>query len=213
MRKFTIATFAFLFSGIVAVQAQNEDYTHVFSAGAGYSLTGSVVKKAFTLLELSSEVETSVTPALQLTYDHGFNNWFSVGLAGSIQSMQFNYDGDFTYDSDGDDELDSTVTGVWDLSTNRYNVALRLLFHYGNDGEMDLYSGVRPGMTGWLSSFSSDVEGVESEDVSDTFNGSRVSFAIIPIGIRGYLNDYIGLNFELNFGSPYLAYGGICFRM
>lgn len=208
-----VALFAASLGMAQQANAQNDDYKHTLTVGAGYSLTGALLKTAFDAAELSNDVSTYVTPAIGLTYDHGLTNWFSIGVAGTTQPMKFEYDGDFTYDSDDDGFADSTVTGNWNFKANRFNVALKLLFHYANSGKVDLYSGIRPGMTGWSTTFSSDVEGVEAEDLGTSFSGSRMSFGVIPFGMRGYFNDNIGLNFELNFGSPYLVTGGIAYRL
>jgi len=176
--------------------AQNEEYKHVGSASIGLSLTGVLIN----LLDEASPdatIEVKSTPALQLTYDYGIKKFFSIGLAVGYQ--QFGIDAeDFTYTNI--DDVD--VTEDFSADFSRLNVAIRPLFHYANNDDLDLYSGFRIGVLN--NRFTSDSTN-DDLDIDGFENLTRLSFGITAFGLRYYFTDNIGAGFEINLGAPYIT--------
>lgn len=176
-----------VFSVSYAMHAQNETYKSTICVNGGFSLVGTIISAA--------NGETTSVPAIQVTYDRGISNWFSLGGAVSYQSMKIDYtDVDF---------------GNYKTSLNRLNFALRALFHYANSGKVDLYSGLRLGYTNWnVSSTSTDPD----YDPESVFKGGGFAPQVILFGFRGYFTDHIGLNSELTVGAPHYFSIGLNYR-
>ncbi|NJO69913.1 MAG: hypothetical protein HC830_12085 [Bacteroidetes bacterium] len=64
-------------------------------------------------------------------------------------------------------KIDYTDINYGDYRTkiNRLNVAARALFHYGNSGKIDMYSGLRLGYTNWGVSTNSKDPDYVADDV------------------------------------------------
>lgn len=178
------------------VQAQNEQGQSTVTAGVGYSLIANLVNSA---LDTYDSIDNSSVPTIAITFDHALTDKFSLGIAASIQ----NSSADFV-----DTYLDANQVLQTDnvsASLTRYNVAIRPLFHYGGNDALDLYSGLRIGITGWASSYESN-----QDDFSvGGFDGSRLSVGLVAFGMRYYFTDNIGVNFDLQVGAPYIISGGI----
>lgn len=119
-----------------------------------------------------------------------------VGAAVSYQVMGYEYT---DYGSNNED---------FKTTIYRSNFAIRGLFHYGNNDMLDMYSGVRFGMTNWT--FKTDYDGADydvEQDVSFS-NGTLGAPQLILFGIRGYFYENWGANLEFAIGSPhYLSIG------
>lgn len=162
----------------------------------GQSLTGALVRSAEDVLATGS-VDIGGTPALQLAYDYGLTDWFSLGAAFSFQTFGFDYTG---YEFVNSDNM--LVTEDFTARTSRMTAALRPLFHYGNKGgKLDLYSGLRLQYVFWSGSNDSSDPTFEVAD----FTGGRPGVGIIPFGLRYFFTDNIGAGVELMWGAPYLA--------
>jgi hypothetical protein len=202
--------FSLLLSVLVltTASAQNADYRNVLSFNAGYSLfntLASAQEKDVTATEFSA----SALPTLQLAYDHGFGKSFSLGGAVSFNNLKSSAKG-FEF-IDANDDVKVTD---YDLTVNRITIGARTLFHYGNKGKLDMYSGARLGIGIW----SFDAKGSNANfDVEEEFGQLRSGVApqiqIIPFGLRGYVTENIGIGFETAIGSPYMASLQLTYRM
>ncbi|NJK95016.1 MAG: hypothetical protein HC905_09000 [Bacteroidales bacterium] len=153
----------------------------------GFSLVGTIISAA--------NGQTSSIPAIQVTYDYGISDFFSLGAAVSHQGMKIDYT-DINY-------------GDYRTKINRLNVAARALFHYGNSGKIDMYSGLRLGYTNWgVSTNSKDPDYV----ADDVVKGGGFAPQVILFGFRGYFSEHIGLNSELAVGAPHYFSIGLNFR-
>jgi opacity protein-like surface antigen len=184
--------------------AQNGDYKSNIYAGAGFSLAGAL----FDALGAggTGEVTTNSLPAIQLNYDYALTPRVSAGLAFSYQGFGFDVN-DYQY-LDQDFNL---VTEDFSADLQRTNIALRVLFHYGNSEKLDMYSGVRVGMTNWVSK-------INSSDPNNDFFGADLSgwsFApqLIGFGMRYYVTDNIGLSLETALGAPHFLSIGANYRL
>lgn len=189
MKKIIIA-FAALLLTSTSVFAQ--DYKSTVTADAGFSLVGSVIR---IVVNVDTIGGYSSIPVMQLSYDYMITDFLSAGAAGSYQQYKF-----------------SDNTGK--IVLKRMNFALRALFHYGKSDKLDMYSGIRLGMTNW--GFSYDVDSgdptLAALEGSDSLTGIHFSPQLVAFGIRGYFTDNIGANIEFAVGAPYFMMGGINYR-
>lgn len=183
-----------------AVKAQNEEGQSVVTLGAGYSLVNNIVKSG---LETYSDVNVKSVPTIALTYDYGLTDNFSLGVAAAYQSVS----GEFT-NTYFDNNLD-LQTETAKSSFSRMNIAIRPLFHYGGSDKLDLYSGLRVGMLFRNSEVESEQENI---DLFGDLSGSRVSIGIVAFGMRYFVSDNIGINMDLQVGTPYIMSAGVAAR-
>lgn len=212
------------------IQAQNEEYRHTITGNVGASGVGIIVG----LLDLgntdSLETATGINnfkafarPALQLNYDFGLVKWFSVGAGISYQKMGVSFE-DLEWDLAGEAHS-SDFSG----KLGRLNISIRPLFHYANNGKVDLYSGFRLGVTDWIfnvqaTDLGTDEDaffeqiGIENpgiqfaDNIDATQHVPNFAFQVIPFGMRAYITDNIGLNFETALGAPHFFSGGLSVR-
>lgn len=204
MKSYFPALFFFLFCCSTHLSAQ--DYKHSFTLNAGGSAVGFLINLADDLSGPDDDLNTRSIPAIQFAYDYHVNNWFSIGPALSYQNFGIQIS-DLTYtNSDG-----NTVTEDADLSINRFNLAVRPLFHYGK--KLDLYSGFRIGAT--QLGIKNNSSGDSVEDTNDELNAFRpgLGVQVVLFGLRGYFNNNFGLNFEIGVGAPHFISTGINYRM
>jgi len=184
----------------INLQAQEKSEHKISITGnVGLSLVGSLIDVSD--LDAAAEYSTKVLPAAQLSADYFVTNWLSMGVAGSYQFMQINYT-DY-----GDNNVDFST------NINRINVAFRPLFHYVNKGRVDMYSGLRLGLTNWGINTTETVENYEATDYISFNSGTLFAPQLVAFGIRGYFTDFIGANIEFAIGAPHYISGGITLRL
>lgn len=202
MKKGLQFSLVLIFAAFQAM-AQSPDYRSTLSVNAGFSAVGSLISVSD---NFSDNTKSYAVPAIQVTYDKGIQKWFSLGLAASYQAMGIEYK-DYEYTQDGE-----TVSEDFKTSISRLNVAIRPLFHYGNLNRLDMYSGLRVGVTNW--SINTQTNDPEYDPENDVSFGNGVNFAaqIILYGLRGYFTDNLGANFELALGAPHYFSMGLNYR-
>lgn len=181
--------------------AQSPEHKHNVYLGAGFSLVGGL----FDLGSNGDTVNTNSSPALQLTYDYSVSKVITIGAAFSRQSYTFAFN-DYTYTDPNSGNL---VTESFSGQLNRTNIAARVLFHYGNKGKLDMYSGLRLGMTNWAGNFETTDPNF---DQFDSFNGWAFAPQLIPFALRYYPAANVGLSFETAVGAPHLFTTGLNYR-
>jgi|TARA_B110000908_G_C10082675_1_gene370307 opacity protein-like surface antigen len=197
MKKFILALsmIGFMFNA----NAQDSEGASVATVGLGYSFFNNIIKNS---LETYSDVEVKSVPTIALTYDFALTDNFSIGVAGAFQNVS----GEFTnqyIDQNFDIQTEIATTKV-----SRLNIALRPLFHYGDGDRLDLYSGIR---VGYL------IRNVETETNDELLNvlgdldGNRFALGLVPFGMRYFFTDNLGVNMDLQIGTPYVVSGGIAF--
>lgn len=227
-----ISIVCFFSFGKNIVSAQNADFRNNVSFNLGAN-SFHWLRRAFN--EQSNPGDTvqyrygrlSTTPTFQLSYDYALKSWFSVGAALSYNGLRYSYD---------DVQYKGQNIGNIVLRGNRTTVGGRALFHYGNRNAMDFYSGFRLGVGIWTGRLSLDTNDELANDLLDKidedlkgyvpgFIRRRITqnpgastgfvapqFQFIPIGVRGYITDNIGIGGELAFGSPYYASINVNYR-
>lgn len=186
--------------GFNAMNAQNDVHKNVVSVTAGYSLFNVAGKAASQ--DVAQGATYNASPTFQGSYDYGFGKVFSLGGAISYNEANTSADNYSWTDAAG-----NVSVGNYDVRVARTTVGLRALFHYGNKGRIDMYSGVRLGLGIWNIKFSSTNP---EFDPATEFEGLRSrgvlpQVQVIPFALRGYITENIGLGFETAIGSPYMA--------
>lgn len=181
------------------LNAQKTDGGVAFNGGVGLSMFGIL---GSINLNIPDEVtiESNATPCFTGALDFGMQNKLSIGVGGGYQS----YDQVIKNYSYLNDNLEEVI-GEFSYSLTRINAGARILYHFGNNN-IDAYVGIKPGVNIYQFTAKSDIE------VPDWVRTSGATFAlqVIPIGLRAYLNDYIGIFFETGVGAPSFVSAGIC---
>lgn len=201
MKKFiSIFTICILFQflNVNNAKAQKETGQIAVGAGVGWSLTGGVVK-------LFSDGEINVSPVWNGTVDYGLTDNFSMGAAFGYQTFKLFFDNN-QYVNNANILVSEDVK--WTFS--RMNIALRPLFHFGRNEDLDMYTGLRVGIIKWGDSHDSSDPNFE-DGYAITFQGTFGFQALF--GMRVYFSDMIGMHFEAGLGAPFLIEGGISLRL
>ena len=153
-------------------------------------------------METYSDVKVKSVPTIALTYDFALTDNFSIGVAGAYQNVS----GEFT--NEYFDENLNLQNEVATTKVSRLNIALRPLFHYGNGDKLDLYSGLRVGYL--IRNVKTETKD-EALNVLDDLDGNRFALGLVPFGMRYFFTDNLGVNMDIQVGTPYVVSGGIAF--
>lgn len=202
MKKNVIILLAILFLGFSSSKIYAQDYKSTAGIDVGLSALGGVLKAIMKSDTIPNGVSYKTIPVLQFTYEYMVAKKISVGVAASHQYYKAQDDNTSDY-----------------AKITRSNFAIRGLFHYGNSDKLDMYSGIRLGLTKWgvdykitLDETDPTVEQFQRE-AEDYINGTYV-FApqLVAFGMRYYFTDNIGAHGEFSIGSPYFISAGVNFR-
>lgn len=201
----------------LAVYGQDLVFKSNVQGGIGQSLLGISLKLG---QKATSEYEVKVGPVYSASYTYFFTHWFSLGAAASTQTL------DLVYFVDEGNEIREVGVEV-----KRLNIALKPLIHYYNKGNIDVYSGLRVGMSNWSFQFLSDDDAVDqmaflNEPIvlfgpNSFFRNSEnklihkatlPSVQLVCLGVFGYFKSNIGLGGEFGLGSPYVCSAYISIR-
>ena len=173
MKKFLIAFIAILiFLSPNVSKAQSKD-EWVLSTGLGYSVAYELLNK------------NGGSGPKYLNADYGTNDHFSLGVGISRFSIK-----------------DGGLFGNTNLTGRSTNIGTRLLWHFGDNDNLDIYAGLRLGII--ISNFN---------DISWHEGGLGLSIPRVLFGVRTYFDNNVGFNFEVGSGLPYIFNGGIVYRI
>ena len=198
MKKILLGLGVVALLSTTAVQAQNEKGQMAISVGAGQSLLGS-------LYSANDVQNVNVTPVINGMFDFAVSDVVSMGLGLSYQSISSELDW-FYLDPATNTFIDETVKETM----TKLNIGVRCNFHYarGIDG-LDMFSGFRIGYTNWgFKSSSADPNYVGAISINMPF-----AIQIVPVAIRYYFTDMIGIHLETGLIGPYMIAGGISLKM
>ncbi len=217
MKKITSFFFCLL-SFLSIATAQNEMYPSTISVTAGvsgYQLGSNLFNVLIKNVNIKGLESTTLhsTGTYQIAYDHAINPRFSLGVAVSKQKTTFDLQSATVtigvsplIDSLLKLEGRNSFAGTASATTTRTNLAVRGLVHYGTE-QLDMYSGLRLGMSIWNGAFQSDISGLQVTDITKKLKLKGAFFApqLVLFGLRGYVTDHIGLGAELAVGASYFA--------
>lgn len=210
---------AFLLT-ISVTNAQNEQYKFTGTINQGNSFMGIFFRTA----GVSKYVSSYSKPAFQASFDYGIKKWVSAGLAVSYQKMGFTIS-DYEIKTQWD-----TISQDVVIDLSRLNISGRALFHYGNKGRIDMYSGIRLGYHRYAISYNtteilfdilSDYEEfdrivkllrIKPEDIWNPIVRNKFGYQLVLFGFRAYIAENVGLNAELALGKPHFCSAGITYR-
>jgi hypothetical protein len=204
MKKILILAAAVFTLAVVAptkAVAQKYMGQTVVGANGAFSLVGLLMTTTFKAIDNVEGLSTNVTPGMSGTVDVGITDRFSIGGAHFIQVATAKWTS-YT-DTNG-----VIKTGDFHYRMMRQNTALRLLFHFGDNDDLDTYFGIRLGYSYWNTS-SNDPEVDQFLDL-DKFKGKFWPQAIF--GVRYFFIPVLGVNAELALGFPYYLSVGVNFR-
>jgi hypothetical protein len=200
-----IALFFFMLIAC-AVFAQSEGYRSTASLQTGlngYMLLSRIVADGIEYTDANGIVATvnsTATPTFGLSYDYGFSKLFSLGISFGYNSLSVSSNNLAYIDANGTTRTD----GIFDLNLRRFNIAIRPLFHYGKNPKLDMYSGLRLGISSWSGGLDTNIPELETDEIAaSSFLGINPGVALIPFGLRYYFTDNFGAGFETHIGPPY----------
>lgn len=194
--------------------AQNMETRQNFSLNTGFSLTGALLRgsQAFgnlitsDSLSIGNPTTVTVVPALQLNYDYALSKRISLGVGASYQNFGLESKNNRMIFLDND--LNPTNED-FAAQIHRFNVGLRVLFHYLPEGKADLYSGARLGWTHWRTPVT-----LEGDPAAwETFTNNFFAAQFIPLGFRYTISQGFGFNIETGIGAPHFLSLGLNYRM
>jgi len=192
---------------LLSLNLFSQDYKHKISANVGTSLWGTTTN-LLNSINLEFINKSYASPVFQLGYSAKLSPIFSLGVAVSHQKFNFN----ITF-------ADKNITNA-DILIKRSNVGIRGLFHYLDNNVIDLYSGGRVGLTVWKINANAEAldNFLNSYDFNLPFNtdysmlGTALSFQLVLFGADFYITKNIGINTEINLGTPYYSTVGLNYK-
>jgi len=163
----------------------------IFNGQAGYKLLGIVGPPTSNTLPNTC---IKNNPVWHGTLDYEVDQTTSVGIAYGVHTT----DEIFTSGVNANVVVGRRV---------RTDVALRLLMLYGNEDNLDLYSGIRIGYK------MDDLYPDTAAPVSSFNTNDRMTFGLMLIGMRYWATDYLAFTMEVNFGRPFIANIGIATQL
>ncbi len=233
MKKISLLFFALSIIGS-SIFAQNADFKNTVSIQTGASLfnafKGGVNGINADSVRFSKGGFSNV-PTIAVAWDYGISKGFSLGISGAYAQAKASVNDLEVANKKGVFEK----YGNFAITVPRTTFGVRALFHYGNKGRMDLYSGLRLGVSLWSVKLSGKIDqdvlaraineianqtGLPDATLNNGFGNklkTKASFAtgsaqLILFGLRGYVTNNIGINFELAAGAPYAASLGLDYR-
>lgn len=194
------------------IRGQSHDNTSHTQISLGAGIGASAYPAFFTIIENldeSNSFTTSHGPAYTGHIEWNPNRHLSFGLNGGFQKLEQNITG-FTFDVG-----DSLYTvDQFNYSLNRTNVGLCAKLYYDKNNDIDIYSGVKLGLS--IFKIKVDVNDdllLNELEKNLRFPMSTPSFQLIILGIKYYPTKYIGLFGELSIGAPAIVQAGISVRI
>ncbi len=197
--KKQLVILSLLISGITTNNtfAQSKKGESVITAGVGMSLYFNVL----TTQSVTNGANTSSLPTLNLTYDYGITESFSLGIAIGHNRLSVTENERAYYDPFGTLLVEQPT-----IHLSRTNIALRPMFHWGNNERLDWHAGLRLGYSIW--SFSDDSKDPFYTSVNGVSSLGLPSFQILT-GSRIYFTDNLGMTIDVGIGTPYFASIGL----
>ena len=190
-----------------AGRAQEETpvYPSHLRANIGLSTVGFFARLA-NHVGVVANIDVSNYPALQLAYTYRFYDRVSLGIGVSRQVFSIRYR-NYQYQQGGTTLFDNFTTYV-----RRFNIAGLALVHYNRGSRLELYSGLRLGITRWtVDTNAKDINYTVGRFLSFAL-GTQLAPQLILVGGNTYFAPHFGANMEIGIGAPHLFSLGIGYR-
>jgi opacity protein-like surface antigen len=204
-KSFSIAAAALMLFFVTApkqAEAQKYQGQVVVGANGAFSLVGLFMTSVFNVAGNNiTGLTTHTIPGLSGTVDVGITDRFSLGIAHFYQSSNASW-------SSYTDSSGNTQTGDYHLRITRQNTAVRALFHFGDNDDLDPYFGIRLGYSYWSTNTNVPNSGY-------LYDAARFTGHFWPqalFGIRYFFVPNVGVNTEIALGFPYYLSAGVNVR-
>ncbi|HSY77619.1 MAG TPA: hypothetical protein VK890_12215, partial [Bacteroidia bacterium] len=105
-----------------------------------------------------------------------------------------------------------TYPGYYTEYLTRLNISLRVLWDAVSTKGIEMYYGIRCGLSYWTDEIPDAIQPVPSSMLAMGQNRRTLPSIQFPIGARLFFSDFLALNLELALGTPYFVEGGLTFR-
>lgn len=184
-------------------------YSQTESFKTNVSVTGLWSLKGFKIYDFAATPVGIIPfwyPGTQINAERRFGEKIGLGVAFSMQRMGLNYiDWSFINEDNRWDVGDFTTT------LDRYNIGIKLLYHYNSEEYMTFYSGVRVGYSFWRYA-TNQVDPRYKISSIDYGRDESYSMQIIVMGFQYYIYKQVGFTGELALGNPFFLSAGLVCR-
>jgi hypothetical protein len=141
--------------------------------------------------------------AYNCVIDYSINKRISVGIGGAYQWVN---------DNPSEEPQNSSVNSLETEKISRYNISGRILYHFLKHTTVDIYAGVRAGVSGWSEQIVSNSQAANAILYKTTIPTSKQGSFQVLGGFMIPVYHCIGIHAELGVGTPYIIEAGITFR-
>jgi hypothetical protein len=183
-------------------------YPSNISLTTGMNLTPLHIRNAW-MYDPKTETHLKYTPVITASYDYCHKPWYSFGVVGSYQRIKGDVS-NIPYKKDFGDGS-TKYTDVQFMYT-QYYLGLRPLFHVVHMEKLHIYTGLSFGIQYQVAISDGTLPEVPIDSVVTRGIGYAIILQTIPIGMRYYITDQLGVTAELAIGQPYFFATGVMYR-
>lgn len=183
-------------------------YPSNISLTLGMNLTPNKIRNN-SMYNTTTETHLQYTPVITASYDYCHKPWYSFGVVGSYQRIKGDVSNIPYKKAFGDGT--TKYTDVQFMYT-QYYLGLRPLFHVVHMEKVHIYTGFSFGVQYQVAISNGTVPEVPIDSVVTRGIGYALIFQHIPIGMRYYITDQLGVTGEIAIGQPYFIATGLQYR-
>jgi hypothetical protein len=137
--------------------------------------------------------------------DYSVTRWLSFGIGAAYQWVS---------DNPSEEPINGYVVNYKETEKiTRYNYSARVLYHPLKHAGLDIYAGLRGGISSWKEQITSNSDPAGDYIYKTTVpSKSQGSYQVLIGGLLPVF-DCVGIHVELGIGNPYLFEGGITFLL
>lgn len=196
--KTLLSLIILLCTTFIAVAQQNPD--NPYKQTGSISIGNALAARTLLVADSGQLAERQASPVIGFLYDYNTSKKFSLGANLSFQ----------TFTVTVRDSISSQM--LEQGRVNRVYAGLRGVFYLDNKDNLDIYTGFKFGYilfnTGQISGPNASNSNIEKE-----LNNSRPSIGFIPLGLRWYVTEQLGIMFESSLGVPTFLSAGLSYRL
>jgi hypothetical protein len=140
-------------------------------------------------------------PVYNAVIDYSVTRWLSVGIGAAYQ---------WVTDNPSEEPINGFVVNTLETEKiTRYNYSARVLYHPLKHTDLDVYAGIRAGVSMWKEQIISNSDPAGAYVYKTTVPSSSQGSIQALIGGILPISRYMGVHIELGFGAPFLFEAGI----